>query len=92
MRDFNNFLKDLKLIMFDNNSLTDMFFNQIEMGFERIALVQELKSTPQDLTLGIYQLIMNQFLDIFILMDSMEQTPDEEPEEEDDNSGCWQRG
>ena len=80
MRDFSNFLKDLKLIMSDNDALADMLYNQIEIGFERISLVQELKSTPQDLTLGIYQLIMNQFLDIFILMDSMEQTPDEEPE------------
>ena len=91
MRDFSNFLKDLKLIMSDNDALADMFFNQIQIGFERIALFQELKSTPQDLTLGIYQLIMNQFLDIFILMDSMEQTPDEEPEEEEDFTGCWQR-
>lgn len=74
---FGDILNSFKTIFFDNNQLCDNFFINLEQIFEKISQRQELSCSPETLTTAIYELIMNKFLDIFLLMESMEVDHDE---------------
>ncbi|WP_048144435.1 hypothetical protein [Methanothrix harundinacea] len=85
---FNNVLRDLKLILHENDNYCDILFNNLENGFIKIESMQELRNDPKTLTLAIYQLIMGDLLNIFLLMDSMISEDEEEEievEEEEDS-------
>jgi len=67
-----NLMQDLKTIFYDDDNLHDIFYLKLQRSFEHIGEFQELKSSPETMTIFILSILYNHWEPLFEFMEMME--------------------